>query len=99
MGGGWEIGANASGAVAAAALGLRTSVCPTQTTTLEERLAVARRFQALIAASPAGAPPRMLVDDPATNALDIAYEALPERLVLLSADGCVRFCTGQGPYQ
>lgn len=97
--GGWEIGANTSGAVAAAALGTRTSACPKQTRTLEQRLAVANRFQRLIADSPAGTPPRMLVDDPSTNALDIAYEALPERLVLLSADGLVLFCTGQGPYQ
>ena len=41
----------------------------------------------------------MLVDDPTTNALDIAYEAPPERLVVLDEQLNVVFASGQGPFQ
>lgn len=94
----WEIGANASGAVATAALGVQEKICVAQTRTLEARLIVANRFQAAISAKALCEVP-MFVDNPATMALDVAYEALPERLVLLDARGYVLFCTGQGPYQ
>jgi hypothetical protein len=95
---GWEIKANASGAVATAAFGVQEKISVIQTRTLEDRLAVANRFQAAISSNGLCEVP-MFVDDPATNALDVAYEAVPERLVLLDARGNVLFCTGQGPYQ
>jgi len=95
---GWEFKANASGAVALAVFGTPEKLCITQTCTLEERLLVANRFQAAISAKGLHPVP-MLLDDPATNALEIAYEALPDRLVVLSANGDVLFSTGQGPFQ
>lgn len=69
-----------------------------QPTTLDERMRVARRFAAhhkdtLLASSP------VLVDDPSTNALDLAYEAPPERLVVLDEAMTVVFASGQGPFQ
>lgn len=69
-----------------------------QPVTLEERLRVARRFAAhhkdtLLASTP------VLVDDPCTNFLDRAYEAPPERLVVLDEAMTVVFASGQGPFQ
>lgn len=94
---GWESSGNKDGETLASTTGRRKKICYLQTKRLADRLAVARDFQAAFEGSSAGRVP-LLVDDPATNALDIAYEAPPERLVLVR-DGRVLFCSGQGPFQ
>eukprot|EP00927_Polykrikos_kofoidii_P064012 TRINITY_DN58996_c0_g1_i1.p1 TRINITY_DN58996_c0_g1~~TRINITY_DN58996_c0_g1_i1.p1 ORF type:complete len:144 (-),score=19.53 TRINITY_DN58996_c0_g1_i1:367-798(-) len=99
---GWEIEANNTGEVASAAVGVATKISYTQTFTLDARLAVARKFKASLTrklGDLAEASIPLLVDDPSTNALDIAYEAPPEKLVLIDAARRVLFCSGQGPFQ
>lgn len=68
-----------------------------QPTTLAERLAAAKNFQAALEGTPAEGWP-ILVDD-ITNALDEAFEALPERLVVVDHNLKVVYCSGQGPFQ
>jgi len=82
---GWELDFNKS-----------TGVCYTQTHTLEDRLAVARRFADAIEGDAKHIP--IVVDDPVTNAVDMAYEAPPERMVIV-LNGRVVFKTGAGPFQ
>lgn len=80
-------------------------ICIAQTRTLEERLRAANSFvemahdeQCLNLLEEEMGP--VLVDDPSTNALDRAYEAPPERLVLVDATTMeILFATGQGPFQ
>ena len=72
-------------------------ICYRQPKTLASRLAVAAKFAEHQSEWCAGVP--MLVDDPTTNALDIAYEAPPERLVVLDEQLNVVFASGQGPFQ
>mmetsp|Transcript_26724 Transcript_26724/g.32440 ORF Transcript_26724/g.32440 Transcript_26724/m.32440 type:complete len:272 (+) Transcript_26724:371-1186(+) len=69
-----------------------------QTRQIEDRLKVAREFlevhsKGLLTDIP------FFVDDPTTNALDIAYEAPPARLVVVDKSLKVVFATGQGPNQ
>ena len=70
--------------------------CYKQTHTLQARLQVAQDF---LEGCPAVGDVAILVDDPATNAVDRLYEAAPERLVLLDHDLRVVFASGQGPFQ
>lgn len=67
-------------------------------TTFEERKAIAK---ALIDFEGPGnlAQIPMLIDDPETNALSKAYEAGPERIVILDRQLEVVHFTGQGPFQ
>lgn len=76
------------------------NICVAQTKTLAERLDAAARFRAFPAfrGTPAEHIP-LVVDDPATRELDHAYEAVPERLVLVDQDFNVLFRSGQGPLQ
>tara|TARA_B110000208_G_scaffold118726_1_gene145256 strand:- start:548 stop:916 length:369 start_codon:yes stop_codon:yes gene_type:complete len=69
------------------------AVCVMQPTTLAERIAVARTFVA--AASVAGA----VYIDAMDNAVELAYEARPEKLVVVDDAGCVVWKSGIGPYQ
>jgi hypothetical protein len=62
-------------------------------TPLAERIAVARTFVA--AASVAGA----VYIDGMDNAVELAYEARPEKLVVVDDAGCVVWKSGIGPYQ
>ena len=94
---GWEVSSNASGETMEFSFGRKIKVCFTQTHSLKDRLEVANSFAAAIEGTPAADIP-ILVDDPATNALDKAYEAPPERMVVVQG-GKVLFCTGQGPFQ
>jgi len=93
---GWKIEGNERGDYATEAFGTRTKVCVLQTTTLSARLQVANDFHNAMT-GPAKSVP-LLVDDPTTNAIDIAYEAPPERLVVVH-NGEVKFTSGQGPMQ
>lgn len=63
-----------------------------QTTSLEERLDLATRFHE---AHPCPWP--TVVDD-TTDAADLAYDASPEKLIVI-IDGRVAFTSGQGPFQ
>lgn len=71
-------------------------VCPRQTHDIESRLEVANNFQSAMDGVAAEIP--LIVDDPDTNALDKAYEAPPERLVVIH-QGRVCYFSGQGPFQ
>ena len=68
-----------------------------QTHTMEARMAAAKQFRDSAARLLEGV--TLLVDDPNTNALDVAYEAAPTRLVLLDDGNRVAHCTGQAPLQ
>eukprot|EP00656_Telonema_subtile_P019718 TRINITY_DN2092_c0_g1_i2.p2 TRINITY_DN2092_c0_g1~~TRINITY_DN2092_c0_g1_i2.p2 ORF type:complete len:142 (-),score=33.52 TRINITY_DN2092_c0_g1_i2:275-700(-) len=94
---GWELEENTSGAVMEHGFGTAREISIRQTTSLEERLAVAANFQQSITGAAAEIP--LFVDDPSTNLLDIAYEAPPERLVAVDQQDRVSFCSGQGPFQ
>jgi len=72
-------------------------LCYRQPKTLEARVKVASAFAERHAADFSGIP--LLVDDPATNRLDTAFEAPPERLVVVDDDLRVVFASGQGPFQ
>ena len=74
----------------------RQGICYKQTHTLEDRLTVARAFAGAMEGEARKVP--LVVDDPDTNAIDKAYEAPPERLVVVK-DGVVVFKTGAGPFQ
>ena len=71
-------------------------MCYRQPKTIEDRLKVAAAF---VANTPIAASLRLLCDDPVTNALDEAYEAPPERLVVVDEEMKVVFASGQGPFQ
>lgn len=78
----------------------KDGICVAQTKTLKDRLAVSETFKAhsFFKGTPADHLP-LLVDDPSTQALDLAYEAPPERLVLVDDNFRVVFASGQGPFQ
>lgn len=78
----------------------KINICLAQTKTLEQRLAAAKEFKAypFFKGTPAEHIP-LLVDDPETKALDLAYEAVPERLVVLDSEFKVVYRSGQGPFQ
>lgn len=69
-------------------------VCVMQPSSLDERVAVARAF--VSAASIDGA---SVLVDAMSNAVELAYEARPEKLVLVDAAGRVAWKSGIGPYQ
>lgn len=96
---GWRLDENDSGVVSQAALGVKRKICYTQTKTLDERISVANDF---MEASKAGGLDvegvQLVVDDPATEELNLKYEAAPEKLVYVH-NGKVLFATGQGPFQ
>jgi len=94
---GWKLSENSDGNVMELAVGKKSAISYMQTHTLAERLAVGNDFQASMGEMVARIP--LLIDDPATNAVDIAYEAPPERLVVVDPQGKVAFCSGQGPFQ
>lgn len=68
-----------------------------QTHTVEARLSAAKLLQDSVEGLLDGIP--FLVDDPGSNALDVAYEAPPARLVLLDDSNKVVHYTGQAPLQ
>ena len=70
--------------------------CYMQTRQLDDRLEVARDF---IEGMPCAEGLPLVVDDPTTNALDRAYEAPPERLIVVDSAMHVVFASGQGPFQ
>lgn len=78
----------------------KVNICVAQTKTLPERLAAAASFRAFpgFQGTPAASIP-LVVDDPGTRELDHAYEAVPERLVLVDKDFKVVYRSGQGPFQ
>mmetsp|Transcript_28960 Transcript_28960/g.63379 ORF Transcript_28960/g.63379 Transcript_28960/m.63379 type:complete len:122 (-) Transcript_28960:440-805(-) len=69
-----------------------------QPTTLEERMALAKTLVQFEGAGNLAQIP-MLVDDPSTDALFNAYEAGPERIVILDRSLEVAYMSGQGPFQ
>jgi len=78
----------------------RAQICVAQTKTLKERLDAAISFHSFPGFKGTAAEDiPLVVDDPATRALDHAYEAVPERLVLVDKDFNVVFRSGQGPWQ
>ena len=68
-----------------------------QTHTRDARMAAAKLFCETAGGLLEGI--TVLVDDATTNALDVAYEAPPARLVLLDDGNRVAHCTGQAPLQ
>lgn len=78
----------------------KLDICVAQTKTLPERLAAAAAFRAFPAFRGTAAQKiPLVVDDPSTRELDHAYEAVPERLVLVDQDLNVVYRSGQGPFQ
>ena len=78
-------------------------LCYMQPKTLNARLAIAKKF---LDHEPAAKGVTLVADDPATNLIDKAYEAPPERLVVLEKQSSclghrytVVFASGQGPFQ
>jgi len=68
-----------------------------QTHTMADRRAAAARFAESAKEQMEGVP--IWLDDPSTNALDLAYEAPPARLVVLDKELNVVYATGQAPLQ
>lgn len=74
-------------------------ICYRISKTLEDARAVASDYMKTLQGTPAADIP-LLLDDPATEAIKDAYEALPERLVVVDAPSMtVAYCSGQGPFQ
>jgi len=71
-------------------------MCYMRPKSLADRVDMAKRVSA---ATPAIADIPFLVDDPTTNELDLAYEAPPERFVVIDDQMKVAFASGQGPMQ
>jgi len=95
---GWELDTNTSGETFQHTFGSKRKICYKQTHTLAERISVATEFMKAIRHVAKSIP--LLVDDPETNATCEAYEAAPERLVLLDPNTrTVLFSSGQGPWQ
>lgn len=69
-------------------------VCVRTPRTLPERLALMRRLVDEFGVDPVAMP---FVADDLDNAIELAFEARPERLYLI-VDGCVRWRSGIGPY-
>ena len=78
------------------AMAASDGLCYRQPKTIDDRLKIAAAF---VAHTPMAAGLRLLCDDPATQALDEAYEAPPERLVVVDERMKVVFASGQGPFQ
>jgi len=93
---GWELDSNQSGKTMKAAFGTKQNICVKQTHQLADRIAVATAFLNGITGAAKRIP--LVVDDPATNALDLAYDAPPERIVVVQGKKVI-FYSGQGPFQ
>ena len=75
-------------------------ICYKQPRSLRERFAVAKKYYEtkLVGTNAATVP--MYIDDPVTNAVDLAYEAGPERLVVINVEKMtIEYFSGQGPFQ
>ncbi len=94
---GWSLSSNADGKTVEAVTGVKKKVCYMQTSKIAERLRVASDFVTAMNHILDGIP--LIVDDPSTNAIDLAYEAPPERLVVLDDQNKILFASGQGPFQ
>jgi len=94
---GWSLSSNTSGETVEAATGIKKTVCYMQTHQIAERLQVASDFVAAMGPVLQGIP--LVVDDPSTNAIDVAFEAPPERMVVVDDQNKVVFASGQGPFQ
>ena len=71
----------------------KDDVCFKKPRSLEQRIAIARAFS-----DGAGIPPARIVVDSMENQVELAYEARPEKLVVVK-DGVIVFKSGIGPYQ
>lgn len=73
----------------------KAGICIRQPRTLQERLSVARTYASTL---PNAVP--FYVDDPATDIIANAYEARPERLVVVDSESVkIVWFSGQGPFQ
>lgn len=68
-------------------------ICFRKPTTLEQRIAIARSF-----AMDSGIETDRVVVDSMANSVELAYEARPEKLLIVQ-DGRIVFKSGIGPYQ
>lgn len=74
----------------------QAGICIRQPKTLEQRLTVARTYASTLSSSDIP----FYVDDPATDVIANAYEARPERLVVIDTLSLkIVWFSGQGPFQ